>query len=303
MTRIATFHAGQSALLNLQAAQTREAAAGAAVGSGRRATDLAGFGRDAEGVAALRSVAARLATRQAEATTAAGRLEAQTLYLAEMSDAAGELRTAVGEAMALGRPDGLIARVEAAFGRAAAALNGEHAGRPLFAGARTDERALVPSTLAELAATSAPFGNDSIKAVARVDEGVVVQTGELASEIAGPLVERFAAFRARVDAGGFGSPFSEDDNAFLRQTLQAIGAATEPLTAAQIRTGAASKAVEDAQANLGARATALEALLGDRTEVDMAQAVTDLQQAQLAVQATAQVVSRLRGSSLLDLLR
>ena len=303
MTRIATFQSAQSALLNLQAAQSREMSAATAVSSGRKATDLAGFGRDAEGVTALKSMKARLEARQTEASTAAAKLEAQDLHLNEMLSAANEVRTALGEALALGRPDGLVGRVEAAFGRVAAALNAEHAGRPLFAGARTEEQAFNARTMAELAAGGELFGNDTIKAVARVDEGVTVETGELASEIAAPLMERFAAFQARLDGGGFSSPLTEDDRAFLGEALRTLAVGTEPVTAAIVRTGAAAKSVENAQKHLDDRSVALEGLLGERTEVDMAQALTELQHAQVAVQATAQVVSQLRGSSLLQLLK
>ena len=58
----------------------------------------------------------------------------------------------------------------------------------------------------------------------------------------------------------------------------------------------------DTVADLDARSISLKGLVADRTEVDMAQAVADLQSAQLAVQASAKVFSSLQGSSLLALL-
>ncbi len=43
-------------------------------------------------------------------------------------------------------------------------------------------------------------------------------------------------------------------------------------------------------------------MTGDITDVDLAEAVTNLEQVQLSVQASAQVFASLRGSSLLDIL-
>ena len=48
---------------------------------------------------------------------------------------------------------------------------------------------------------------------------------------------------------------------------------------------------------------ALDKMMLKKTGYDPAQAVTDLQMAQVAIQASAQVINSLRSTSLLDLLR
>jgi flagellar hook-associated protein 3 FlgL len=60
--------------------------------------------------------------------------------------------------------------------------------------------------------------------------------------------------------------------------------------------------VETTQKALTDRQTALTAVLGNMTEVDMADAVSRLQLAQTALQASTQAFSVLHGSTLLDLL-
>ena len=47
----------------------------------------------------------------------------------------------------------------------------------------------------------------------------------------------------------------------------------------------------------------LDKLMIDKTGYDAAQAITDLQLAQIAIEASAQVINSLRGTSLLELLR
>jgi flagellar hook-associated protein 3 FlgL len=69
------------------------------------------------------------------------------------------------------------------------------------------------------------------------------------------------------------------------------------------KTGSLAKQVESISEGHVAQKTSLDELLSDRTDADMAQAVTDLQLSQLAIQASAQVISQLRDVSLLNYLR
>lgn len=67
--------------------------------------------------------------------------------------------------------------------------------------------------------------------------------------------------------------------------------------------GSYQNRVENSATSLNAQSTSLQGLLVDRTQVDPAEAYTKLEQAQIAVQASAQVVANLSQTTLLDLLR
>jgi flagellar hook-associated protein 3 FlgL len=69
------------------------------------------------------------------------------------------------------------------------------------------------------------------------------------------------------------------------------------------RNGALAKQVEVTNASHSAQVEALEAMVSKKTDADLAKAVTDLQLSQIAVQASAQVLSRLSETSLLNYLR
>ena len=60
--------------------------------------------------------------------------------------------------------------------------------------------------------------------------------------------------------------------------------------------------LEAARTDLTGRDTTLDTMVGDITNINMAEALTKLEQAQLSVQAAAQVFQSLRGSSLLEIL-
>jgi flagellar hook-associated protein 3 FlgL len=63
------------------------------------------------------------------------------------------------------------------------------------------------------------------------------------------------------------------------------------------------KRFESAQTDLSNQADTLTSMVGGITDVDMAEAISRLQQAQTTVQASAQVFNTLSQSSLLNLLQ
>ena len=307
MTRVATFQNSQSALLNLQRAQAREFAAGQAVSSGKKGDDLRAFGRAAEGVVALKTVHARVTTWLDQGRQLQGRLEMQDLMLNRVSDAAADARQAMLEALAHDRGDGFAAAMQAAFSKAAEALNARHDGRYLFAGARLEEPPFEAGRMADLTGVPAAadlFNNDGFRAGTRLGEAVSLQTGELASEIGGPLMDAFRRVQAFLEGpdGALGHPLTAAQKAFLESEVAGLKQAQDGVIDVAARNGAVQRRLDDALADLVGRDKTLKGLIGARTDVDMTEAVADLQAAQVAVQASAQVFAALRGSSLLDLL-
>ena len=68
------------------------------------------------------------------------------------------------------------------------------------------------------------------------------------------------------------------------------------------RTGSLAKQVENIAKGHESQKAALDELVAGRTDADMAKAITDLQLSQVAIQASAQVISQLRQVSLLNYL-
>jgi len=89
---------------------------------------------------------------------------------------------------------------------------------------------------------------------------------------------------------------------FLQGVLAQFDTATSGITDATAANGNLEKKVTDNQTALENRQTTLENVIGDISNADMAQAISNLQLAQVAVQASAQVFSKLQGSSLLNVL-
>lgn len=307
MTRVATNASFQSALLDLQRAQSRQQDAQNRIATGKIATDLKGFGRGAETLTAFKAADARLSAFIATGESVKARLDTQALAFDQLIEATDIGREAIANALAAGRFDGVMLELQGSLQAAETALNLKHQGAYLFAGARTTDAPIQAATLADLAAEPTladVFSNDMMTSSARLDDSVVVDTGFLASDVGGPLMEVLRAIQA-YHAGPSGPITGQLDDAgraFLQQQLTAFDAARETAVAAGARNGALQNRVEAMLSAQQARQTHLTELIGNRTDADVSQAVTDLNLSQVAIQASAQVINQLRSISLLNLL-
>lgn len=303
--RISTAAGWDSALMNLMNAQQRQFDAQNRVSSTKIATDLKGYGRSAETLTAFKSAHARLNSFVANGEAVAGRLATQDVALNRLADAADGARMAISEALAAGRADALMLDLEGRFQEALDALNSKHQGRFLFGGARTDTRPVAADTLSDLTAAASVddlFSNDDLKQASRLDDFTVVETGFLADEMGRDLFEVFRTVQAFHEATPFGGELTAAQRDFLAAQIPGFQDAHAATVNAAARNGSMQTRVDTHVAAQKEQADGLQSLIADRTDVDMAEAITKLQQAQLSVQASAQVIAQLRGISLLDLL-
>lgn len=309
MTRVSTAGNYQSALLNLQAAQAQQTDAQTRVSTRKAATDLSGFGRTAESVTALRGAQSRTQGYLDVNAAVSARLTIQDVALTQISDAVGDARAAIGGALASGSTDNLMLELQNQFQSAQTGLNTRHQGAYLFAGTNSDQAPVAVSTLADLAAApgvASVFTNDRIASVSRLDEATVVQTGFLADTIGSEALQIFRdiqAFHADPATGPLTGKPTDGQKAFLSAQLARLDTAKIGVIEAGARNGALQKQVESKTDSHEAQLASLDELVGKKTDADMARAVTDLKLSELAVQASAQVISQLSQVSLLNYLR
>lgn len=309
MSRVSTTGNYQSALLDLIASQQRQADASKRVSTQKVATDLTGFGRGSETLTALKGAVSRVQGFLDTGEVVAARLGAQDLALNQVIDGVGGAREAIGGVLASDSAGTLILELEGYFQSVSNGLNTRHQGGYLFAGADTNNPPVSVSTLSDLAAAAsvaATFGNDTIKPVSRVAENTSVETGYLANELGTDIFQIFHDIKAYHDdpaTGPLTGKPSDAQKAFLTAQLSRLDAARNDTVDVASRNGSLQKRIEQIEVSHTAQITALNGLVSDRTDADLAQAVTDLQLSQIAVQASAQVVSQLREVSLLNYLR
>lgn len=306
MTRVSTYGNYQSALLDLMSAQSRAAEAHKKVSTQKNATDLVGFGRASETVTALKSTQTRIQSFIDTNKTVAARLETQDLAMGRVADAAAAARKALADAIAAGRMDGLMETIGSLFMEAQDGLNMKHQGKYLFAGGSTDRAPVQAAALAELALlpdAASAFGNDRLKQTSWLDENVALDTGFLANVMGEELFEIFRDIQLFDEAGPLEGQMDDAQKNFLTVQMGRFEQAARGVVELQARNGGMQNRVERLLESQESRKISVDALLADKTDADMGEAVTQLEMAQLALQASAQVVSQLRQVSLLDYLR
>ena len=308
MTRVATFGNYQSALLDLMNAQTRAADAQERVATQKNATDLTGFGRQSQTLTAMKGAQSRIQgfIDTSEAVTA--RLTTQDLAMGQVKDAITGVRDALGSAISSDSGALLMLELDGHFQTARGGLNTRHHGGYLFAGASTSTTPVVAANLSELAAApdvASLFSNDTLKAASRVAEGTTLETGFLAEELGTDILgilRDIQAFHTTPGSGPLDGRLSEPQKAFLATQLNRLELAGTAVVDKMARTGSLAKQVENIAKGHEAQKAALDELVAGRTDADMAKAITDLQLSQVAIQASAQVISQLRQVSLLNYL-
>jgi len=303
--RISTAAVQQAALMDLMRAQRDLAETGAQVSSGKKGPDFKSYGFQSETITATRAAKARVESYAASLERLENRLAVQDLAFEELSDIASELRTA------LTTTDGtfLMTDVEGLFQRAREAINTRSAsGGYIFGGTRADAPPFAANTLADLAAApsaASQFENSNRIPTARTDDATVLEVGFLADDVAGDLMEAFRQIEI-FDTGPNG-PFNGQttpaQSAFLQTELGNIIGAFDRINERQAQNGALQKNIEKTITSYNLEADFFQTVLADLEEVDIAEAATRFQQAQTAVEVSAQTFSILSQTSLLPFLR
>ena len=307
MNRVATGNNYSSVLNDLMRAQSRQQEANTQVSSGKTASDLKGFAKQAETLLATRSIQTKVEGFLTQGKTLTSKLESQNLALSQTADAATGARQAIAEALATGRGESLMGELSSWFSSASDSLNARFGGRYLFAGGQVDSPPVTADALSDL--TTQPtvasfFNNDNLVPTNQLDESTTIQSGFLADQLGTGLFSAFRQVQDFVDVNGaFTGQLTATQETFLQSMLDDFDAAGSSLTDATARNGLIQNRVGKTMDTQEARRSMLEGMVGGITDVDMAEAISRLQQAQTTVQASAQVFSSLSQSSLLNMLK
>ena len=307
MTRVSTIQNYNIMTSNLMKAQINQNTAGQEVSSQKVATDLKGYSKDAEMLTAMRGTQARIEGLIDQNKQVTNRLATQDSGIGKVADSTKSARDAVANALAAGNATSLMQQLQSSFSDVVQGLNTKSNGLYVFSGAKTDTPTTSAGTMADLTAapsTASLFNNDQYVATARIDEQTNANTGILGDKLGTGVFDAFKSIQAYVDANGpFTGNLTDAQTQFLKSTLSTFDTAYNGVVNIQGQNGVTQKRFECAPTDLSYQADTLTSMVGGITDVDMASAITRLQSAQLAVQASAQVFSSLQASSLLNVLK
>jgi flagellar hook-associated protein 3 FlgL len=302
MNRVATIPVQQTLSEAIQRSQQKLAVSQRQLSTGKKAPDYASLGTEA-----VRTLSARTMLERQEAHGTVARrlgttLALQDAHLGGIETGVEKARQDILAAIGTGRSAGLQETIEGAFANFRSAMNAAEGGVPMFAGSRTDSPPFKPATLAEAAATAPAeaFGNDRVKASARVAEGLDLEYGLLASDIGTDI---FSAFRALAGAGAIGDVPSEAQLAAMNEAISAFDAGLRSLRAGNAENGRRQAQVEALGTRAEERGLLLRDMLSANEDADLGEVAVAISQHQMTLQASYSVFAQLSRLSLATYLR
>jgi len=301
MNGISSTTAYNTVLNGMLNAQTAQATATQQISSGETATNVQGYGAQSETLLALQSVQSQTNAYLANSQTTANVLSAQDLGFTQLNDSVSSASSAISEALGSGSGDTLMQSLGSAFQNAVSGLNTSYAGQYLFSGGAVNTQPTTATSMSDLT-TGAPisslFQNGDNVAIAKLSPSSTVQTGFLADQLGTNLYTAYQSIQSYVQANGpFTNPLTDAQTSFLQGALSSFKTVGTQLTTAQAQNGLVQQQVTSAQTQLTDQQTTMSGLIGNISSANIAQATTNLEQAQTAVQASSQAFLALQNST------
>jgi flagellar hook-associated protein 3 FlgL len=277
------------------------------VATGKLADNYAGYRDKTAIMEGARSASARADANAATAIQAAARLDVQDTQLSQLSELANQIRLTMTKAAADRDGTSLMSQLEGYFDQIVGLMNAKDANGYIYAGDNNQTAPVVVNSLADLAALPAvadAFVNGTIKTEVKIGETHNIEVGLLASELATDLftlLRQVTQFDAGVD-GPFSGTTSPAQQTFLESTIVTAIDAQRSVNAQAAANGIHYQTVAQATEQLKASSVVYKGFVSNIEDVDMAQAIAQLNQNQVALQAAFQVTSTLNRLSLLDYL-
>ena len=296
MTRVSTVQNYNIMTSNLMKAQIRQNDVGAQVASQKVATDLRGYAKNAEVLTAMRSAQTKINGLLDQTKLVTNRLDMQNTGIGRVADGTKDAREAIANALAAGNATTLMQQLQAAFSNVVQGVNTKSNGLYVFSGAQTQTATTTAATMADLTAapsTASLFQNDQYITTNRVDEQTNAKTGVLGDALGTATFDAFKQVQAYIDVNGaFTGNLNDTQVNFLKGMLTTFDTAYKSVVDIQGKNGVNQKRFEAAETDLSNQADTLTTMVGGIVDVDMAEAVTRLEAAKLAVQASAQAFTQ-----------
>ena len=307
MERVATLMNNSAMLAELQRTQRSLYDAQSQVSTGKRISEFSDAPEDLGALMAARSADSRTADFLASAKAIRSRLDMQDTQIDELGSITADLKQVVLDAVANGSGAGLKSELQGVFDRITSILNTQIDGKYIYGGTRQDVPPVTVTSLQELVAlpaTADAFQNNAVRQSGRIDNNQVISFSQLADELGGPAFDMLRQIMS-YDAGPNG-PFADTMTAaqsnYLSSIVPQLGSVNQGVTSLLAANGVAYKAADDAVDRHNDARSTLAAMISDIEDVDMAEAITKLNTAQTALQASAKTFATVQGLSLLDYL-
>jgi len=277
------------------------------ISSGKKFVDYQGLAGQTNTVLGSRSFKARVESYQQSIDTIRGKLDANDVQLTGVIEAMTTLKDAVQAALANNQAEGFSELLDQTYNFIANGLNTNFDGTYLFSGAETGTVPVNATELADLAALPSvndAFDNGTIAFEARIADGVDLDFGLLADDVGTDIFQEMLDLY-NLDQGASG-PFegelSNTQFGLLQGQIASLEASIDGLRQVQVQNGLAFERLEVVDEQHADTLVFLEVFIADIEDVDIAEAVTKLNNDQLALEASYRAIGSLSQLSLLNFL-
>ena len=305
MNRVGTLGHSQFLIKEMLRNQFKVASDEQKVASGHRAPDYRGLARDAATLLGSKAIAARTEEYIKQNRELGLRLEIYNSSVQGVADSAQHLREEVLKAVGQQTGVGLREQLNNTFSQIVELLNRQFDGKYIFGGTRTDVRPVdldAPADLIALGSASLAFQNNQIQAAARIDDNNSITYGMLADDVGGDIMTVLKNILDYDNATPFGQTLTAADETFLTSQISLLSNAVADLNDLVAGNGVNMKQVESTSSRQDKELTSLKIFISDIEDVDIAEAISRLNQDQVALEVSYQVLGTLQKLTLTDYL-
>lgn len=307
MERVSTLASNQAMLAEFLKVQRNLLQAQREVATEKKIHEFSDNPGAVSGLLAARATDAVTADYEATAKSVKSRLDLQDTHLEAVATVVTDLKQEITEALANSNGGSIKQSLDTAFSRIVSVLNTQIDGKYIYGGTRQDVAPVTARTMDELLAAPAVadiFQNNGIVQSARVGNNQSISFGQLASEIGSgalQVIRDLAAFNAGGD-GPFSTELTAPQSDALRAQLTPLDTASAAILVKQSENGSAFRAAESVLEQHADMRMTLASMISDIEDADMAEAITKVNNAQFALQASAKTFTSIQRMSLLDYL-
>ena len=303
MTRVATLAQNQRNLAYILDAQQRMNEAQLQISSGKKSEYYSGIAADTRRLLNVQTSHIQTTQYISNNKLVDDRLQTMETSVSQIFDLATQYKTLIINALNADNSSDLAmpTQTQSMLDQVTALLNTEEDGRYLFAGTRTDTAPVDQSGLpgsytipTSDGDASGYYTGDSTQLTIQADENFTVTYGVNAGQTGFEQLIR-AMHMVRI-----GAP---NDKATLDEALRVVNQAIDGISDIRTQIGTARSALENVNTRLNDYLTYSEQTISDLENVDVTEAITNMNNDQVSLNASYAVISRLSNLSLTQYLR
>lgn len=310
MVRVSSFGQQQLLIRSIMDNQRQVFEGQRQISTGKKTDEYRGLAGQTGTVLGSRAFKDRVETYQNSIKTINGKLDANDVQVGGIVDAMEKLKDTIQTSLANRQAEGFGDFLDQTFKFVKSALNTNFDGTYLFSGAETGTKPVNVDSLAELktlddaagTSVSDAFDNAPVAFEAKIADDVNLKFGLLANEVGEDIFNEMLNLYNEHLTTDFNGELTDAEFNTLQSSLSTLEAAIDKVRQAQVSNGVNSERLDVVDEQHKDTVIFLETFIADIEDVDIAEAVTRLNNDQVALEASYRATSSLSQLSLLRFL-